>query len=120
MPTRSASSSAEVDRTLAGFARGQATVCLALAVFYGIGLTLIGVDFGLAVGIGDRRSSPSSPIVGSITGFVVSVGIALAQFDRLAAHRRRRRPLRLRPVPGGLCPDARAWSAIGSGCIRSG
>jgi Predicted permease len=52
---------AEVDRTLAGFVRGQATVCLVLAAFYGIGLTVIGVDFGLAVGSASA-SSPSSPI----------------------------------------------------------
>jgi predicted PurR-regulated permease PerM len=71
---------AEVDRTLAGFARGQATVCLVLAAFYGIGLTVIGVDFGLAVGIGIGLIS-FIPYLGSITGFVVSVGIALAQFD---------------------------------------
>jgi predicted PurR-regulated permease PerM len=71
---------AEVDRTLAGFVRGQATVCLALAAFYGIGLTVIGVDFGLAVGIGIGLIS-FIPYLGSITGFVVSVGIALAQFD---------------------------------------
>ena len=69
-----------VDRTLAGFVRGQATVCLVLAAYYGIGLTVIGVDFGLVVGIGIGLIS-FIPYLGSITGFVVSVGIALAQFD---------------------------------------
>ena len=71
-----------VDRTLAGFVRGQATVCLVLAAYYGIGLTVIGVDFGLVVGIGIGLIS-FIPYLGSITGFVVSVGIALAQFDSL-------------------------------------
>jgi len=69
-----------VDRTLAGFVRGQATVCLVLAAYYGIGLTVIGVDFGLVVGIWIGLIS-FIPYLGSITGFVVSVGIALAQFD---------------------------------------
>jgi predicted PurR-regulated permease PerM len=71
---------AEVDRTLAGFARGQATVCLVLAAFYGTGLSVIGVEFGLVVGLGIGLIA-FIPYVGSITGFVVSVGIALAQFD---------------------------------------
>src|SRR3546814_4814595 len=33
----------EVDETLAGFLRGQGTVCLTLAVFYAVGLTLAGL-----------------------------------------------------------------------------
>src|SRR3546814_1311583 len=41
----------EVDETLAGFLRGQGTVCLTLAVFYAVGLTLAGLDFGLTVGL---------------------------------------------------------------------
>ncbi|MEA2781187.1 MAG: hypothetical protein QOK29_2731 [Rhodospirillaceae bacterium] len=70
----------EINRNLAGFARGQATVCLVLAIYYGLGLTLIGLQFGLAVGIGIGLLS-FIPLVGSIAGFVVAVGIALAQFD---------------------------------------
>src|SRR3546814_8842801 len=41
----------EIDETLAGFLRGQGTVCLSLAVFYAIGLTLAGLEFGLVVGL---------------------------------------------------------------------
>jgi len=41
---------AEVGRLLSAFVRGQVTVCLMLGVFYGIGLTLIGVPMGLVVG----------------------------------------------------------------------
>ncbi len=70
----------EIDRNLAGFARGQATVCLLLAIYYAAGLSLIGLDFGLAVGLGIGLLS-FIPYVGSITGFVVAIGIALAQFD---------------------------------------
>jgi predicted PurR-regulated permease PerM len=68
-----------IDRTLAGFARGQATVCLLLAIFYAAGLSLIGVNFGFAIGLGIGFLS-FIPYVGSITGFIVSVGVALAQF----------------------------------------
>ncbi len=70
----------EIDRNLAGFARGQASVCLVLAIFYAVGLSLIGLDFGLVVGLGVGLLS-FIPYVGSITGLVVSIGIALAQFS---------------------------------------
>jgi predicted PurR-regulated permease PerM len=71
---------AEIDRSLAGFARGQATVCLLLAAYYAAGLSLVGLQFGLAVGLGIGLLS-FIPYVGSIAGFVTAVGIALAQFD---------------------------------------
>jgi predicted PurR-regulated permease PerM len=70
----------EIDRTLAGFARGQATICLFLAVFYGVGLTAIGLDFGLAIGVFAGLLS-FIPYVGSIVGLIVSVGLAYVQFD---------------------------------------
>jgi predicted PurR-regulated permease PerM len=69
----------EISRNLAGFARGQASVCLVLAIFYAVGLSLIGLDFGLVVGLGIGMLS-FIPYVGSISGLIVSLGIALAQF----------------------------------------
>ncbi len=70
----------EVDETLAGFLRGQGMVCLSLAVFYALGLTLAGLDFGLVVGLIAGFLS-FIPYVGSLVGLVLSVGLALAQFD---------------------------------------
>ncbi|MGF1629570.1 MAG: AI-2E family transporter [Kiloniellaceae bacterium] len=70
----------EVDETLAGFLRGQGTVCLSLAVFYAIGLTLAGLDFGLVVGLIAGFLS-FIPYVGSMVGLLLAVGLALAQFD---------------------------------------
>jgi predicted PurR-regulated permease PerM len=69
----------EIDRTLAGFVRGQATVCLALGTFYAIGLSIVGLDLGLVVGLAAGLIS-FIPYVGSIVGFVVSVALAIAQF----------------------------------------
>ncbi len=69
-----------IDRTLAGFVRGQATVCLVLAVYNGVGLSLIGLEFGLAVGVLSGLLS-FIPFVGTIFGLVASVGLAFAQFD---------------------------------------
>ncbi|WP_158044535.1 AI-2E family transporter [Skermanella pratensis] len=70
----------EIDRTLAGFVRGQATVCLVLGLFYGVVLSVFGLNFGLVVGsIAGLLSFV--PYVGSLVGFVSSVGIALVQYD---------------------------------------
>lgn len=70
----------EVDDTLAGFLRGQGTVCLSLAVFYAVGLTLAGLDFGLVIGLIAGFLS-FIPYVGSLVGLLLSVGLAFAQFD---------------------------------------
>lgn len=70
----------EVDDTLAGFLRGQASVCLVLGAFYAIGLTIVGLDLGLLVGLGAGLIS-FIPYLGTISGFVVGIGLALAQFD---------------------------------------
>lgn len=69
-----------VDQTLAGFVRGQATVCLILGAYYAIGLSLAGLDFGLLIGL-IAGLLTFIPYVGSITGLVASVGMALVQFD---------------------------------------
>ncbi|MEQ8813340.1 MAG: AI-2E family transporter [Thalassobaculum sp.] len=70
----------EVDRTLSAFVRGQGTVCLMLGVFYAAGLTLAGLDFGLVIGLFSGLIS-FVPFVGALLGGLLSVGLALAQFD---------------------------------------
>ena len=69
-----------IDRTLAAFARGQAIVCILLGAFYGVGLTLVGLDFGLILGLGTGLIS-FVPYFGMLTGFVVGIGLAVVQFD---------------------------------------
>lgn len=70
----------EIDRTLAGFVRGQVTVCVTLGLFYGAGLTLVGLDFGFIVGFATGVVS-FVPFFGMLIGFVVGMGLAIAQFD---------------------------------------
>lgn len=70
----------EINRTISGFIRGQATVCLALGTFYAVGLSLAGLELGMVVGLISGLLS-FIPYVGTITGFVLSMGLALAQFD---------------------------------------
>lgn len=69
----------EIDRVLAGFVRGQMLVCLFLAAFYGLGLTIFGLQFGLFIGITAGMIS-FIPYVGTALGFVVGLGVAIAQF----------------------------------------
>ena len=69
----------DIDAAMAGFIRGQGAVCLFLGLFYAIGLTLAGLNFGLLIGLGAGLLS-FIPFVGSLTGGLVSIGMALAQF----------------------------------------
>lgn len=72
-----------IDRILAGFIRGQLSVCVLLGLFYSIGLLIVGLDLGVVVGFIAGLIS-FIPYVGSIVGFVLSMGIAFAQFDSWA------------------------------------
>ncbi len=70
----------EVDRTLAGFARGQSMVCLTLGAYYATALALVGLPFGIVVGL-LAGVLTFIPYVGAMTGFVTGIAIALAQFS---------------------------------------
>ena len=67
-----------IDRILAGWVRGQATVCLLLGLIYGLGLSAVGLDLGLVVGLGAGLLS-FVPYLGTISGFIVGLGLAVAQ-----------------------------------------
>ncbi len=69
----------EIDRTIAAWVRGQATVCVLLGAWYGIGLTMVGLEFGLGVGFLTGLIS-FVPYFGMGVGLVVALGIAFAQF----------------------------------------
>jgi predicted PurR-regulated permease PerM len=68
-----------IDGAMAGFIRGQGTVCLLLGLFYAIGLSLAGLKFGLAIGLGAGLLS-FVPYVGAIIGGVLAIGVGLVQF----------------------------------------
>jgi len=69
----------DIDTVLAGFVRGQLTVCGILGAFYAIALMLVGLQFGLIVGL-IAGLLTFIPYVGSIIGGVLSIGLALFQF----------------------------------------
>lgn len=70
---------AEIDDRLAGFLRGQALVCIFLATFYAIGLTIADLNYGLLVGIMTGLFS-FIPYVGAFVGMVTAIAIAVFQF----------------------------------------
>lgn len=74
----------KVDVTLAGFVRGQSMVCLILGTFYAVALSLAGLNFGLIIGL-TAGILAFIPYVGTIVGFVASMGVALVQFDDIAS-----------------------------------
>ena len=71
--------SQEMSQVLAGFIRGQGSVCIILAVYYAVSLSLAGLNFGLVIGIIAGIIS-FIPYVGAVIGLVLSVGLALVQF----------------------------------------
>ncbi len=69
----------DIDTAMAGFIRGQGTLCLLLGAFYAIALSFAGLKFGLAIGLVTGFLS-FIPYAGAITGGVLAIGIALVQF----------------------------------------
>ena len=80
----------EVDRILSAWLRGQAMCCMSLALFYAVGLSAVGLDLGLIVGMSAGLLS-FIPYVGTIAGGVTSIGLAFAQFPTYSRGRDGRR-----------------------------
>ena len=69
----------EINRAMAGFIRGQGTVCLLLGAFYAVSLSLAGLKFGLAIGL-LAGALTFIPYAGALIGGVLAIGLALVQF----------------------------------------
>jgi predicted PurR-regulated permease PerM len=69
----------EMDRAIAAFIRGQGFVCIVLGTLYAVGLSLIGVRYGLLIGIATGILS-FVPFVGWAVGLMLSAGLAIVQF----------------------------------------
>ena len=72
----------ETDTMLSGWVRGVVIVCSILAVFYAVALTLVGLESALLIGLIAGFLS-FIPFAGAAIGFLVSVGLALVQFDSI-------------------------------------
>ena len=69
----------QIDAVLAGFVRGQVSVCLILGTYYSVSLMLAGLQFGLIVGA-IAGAITFIPYVGALVGGVLALGLALFQF----------------------------------------
>jgi predicted PurR-regulated permease PerM len=69
----------EIDAAIAGFVRGQSAVCLILGSFYAVALTVSGLNFGLLIGLISGVIT-FIPYVGSMTGLILALAVAVAQF----------------------------------------
>jgi predicted PurR-regulated permease PerM len=69
----------EIDATISGYVRGQTAVCVVLGLFYAVALTFSGLNFGLLIGL-ISGAITFIPYVGSLTGMVLALGVAVAQF----------------------------------------
>ncbi len=67
------------DEVLTGFLRGQAIVCLILALFYAVGLWLIGLEGGIVAGLLAGFIS-FIPYIGALFGLVLAGTLSLVQF----------------------------------------
>ncbi|PCF94888.1 AI-2E family transporter [Vreelandella nigrificans] len=68
------------DDVLSAFLRGQLMVMLCLGIIYALGLTLMGLNFGLLIGVVSGLVS-IVPFLGFIVGLGVALIVALFQFD---------------------------------------
>lgn len=69
----------EINTAMAGFIRGQGSVCLALGLFYAVSLSLAGLNFGLAIGI-VAGALTFIPYAGAMIGGILAIGVGLVQF----------------------------------------
>ena len=71
---------ARIDEILSAYLRGQLSLCVVLGIYYAVGLTVLGLNFGLVIGllIGILAFIP---YVGGAVGFVLAMLLALTQFS---------------------------------------
>ncbi|CAO1664943.1 AI-2E family transporter [Vreelandella maris] len=67
------------DEVLSSFLRGQLLVMLCLGIIYAVGLTLMGLNFGLLIGFVSGLVS-IVPFLGFIVGLIIALVVALFQF----------------------------------------
>ncbi|MEX2630865.1 MAG: AI-2E family transporter [Tistlia sp.] len=70
----------QTDDILSGYVRGVGMVCMILGTFYAAGLTAVGLPSGLIVGVIAGLLS-FIPYLGAAIGLLLSVGLALLQFE---------------------------------------
>ncbi len=69
----------EINDAISAFIRGQGLVCMALGIIYALGLTWVGLRYGLLIGLATGVLS-FMPFVGWALGLLTAATLALLQF----------------------------------------
>lgn len=69
----------EINEAVSAFIRGQGTVCMILGLFYALGLSWVGLKYGLVIGLATGLLA-FVPFVGWAFGLLTAVGLAAVQF----------------------------------------
>jgi predicted PurR-regulated permease PerM len=69
----------EIDAAISGFLVGQAGVCLIIGIYYAVALSLIGLKFGLLIGL-TAGVLTFMPYIGSMAGLLIGTTVAVGQF----------------------------------------
>jgi predicted PurR-regulated permease PerM len=68
-----------INRSIAGFIRGQVTISIFVGVFYSVALTMLGLKYGLLIGLTAGLLN-IVPFLGSLAGFIISGTMAVVQY----------------------------------------
>lgn len=71
-----------IDQTISGFVRGIVNVMLILGIFYAVGLSFVGLNFAILIGLLGGVAI-IVPYVGTIVSGGLAVGMAYMQFDTI-------------------------------------
>ena len=68
----------DINDAVAAFIRGQGAICLILGLYYAIGLSWAGIDYGLLVGLSTGLLA-FIPIIGWLLGLILASSLAVVQ-----------------------------------------
>jgi len=75
----------KIDETISAFLRGQLTVCLILGFYYGISLSILGLNFGFLIGMATGILT-FIPYIGLIAGALTGLLVAFFQYGNDPKH----------------------------------
>jgi len=70
----------EIDAALGGFVRGQLTVALIVGAIFAVGLTIVGIEGAIVIGLINGFMN-MIPLVGSVFGITLSLTLAILKFE---------------------------------------
>lgn len=69
----------DINAAVAAFIRGQGAICLVLGIFYAVGLSWAGINYGLLVGLTTGLLA-FVPVIGWLVGLITACTLTIVQF----------------------------------------